>query len=361
MIRIIQVMLACMLSTACTFLPNATIAYYPPSATTYLSVSQTIACNGDGSAITTTTTPNQTILYKNYTMSDGGTAADMKNSIELTKPRHFRIRQVDGWFSDTNLLFKMKESRLIGLNSTTEGQGEAVFKSGVGVAKAVDIATGAAPSSSSLIKEFPKRKPARLPGVVCGEQGFIPNGKDITLKYSMSLSPDYSKFSDRLEAGTTYKPMEPDPGYVDLFNEILQSGKIPRPSLLVTLITPDPAITICSDPKTSKGDQASCATTHCPADKSEEGSRTLCLRNVAIAAIEVRTGDKTIWAQTVPVPFGAPSLAVPVPASKLFGKMVTTLALGDSGSIEQIGYAKTTGAAEILAAAAAIITFGATR
>jgi hypothetical protein len=77
--------------------------------------------------------------------------------------------------------------------------------------------------------------------------------------------------------------------------------------------------------------------------------------------MQIRTGRNLIWSQFVPVPEGDLTLAVPVPKSEPFGKLTTTLALGDSGSIQQIGYDKTSGAVAVLATLAAIITFGATR
>ncbi len=339
------VLAACLLSTACASIPDVTVAYAPPQASTTLTVTQVIACSADGSKFTVTTTPTETTSY----------SADP----DATLVRHFRFKNVDSTFGNTNVLFKLTDDgRLSGLNSTAEGQAQQVVTAAIALGTAVngvvlDRALKSPGSFNITGLEPPVEK--SKPQTICGKTGFVDNGKDVTVKYTLQIDgQDYQN-----ESSSKFGLLNADAGYASVFDKFKDNSKIGRPLLKVA---PAAGFPVLTPAKVESGDQDPCpAAVGDSKGVIQEDPHTLCLRPVQVKLMTIATGGEVIWSQGVIVPNGPPTLAVPVPTSEPFGKLDTTLVLGDSGAIEQIGYNKSSGAAAVLATLAAIITFGATR
>ena len=351
---------ACLLSGACASIPPVKVAYYPPQARSFLTVTQVITCSPNGKEFTVATTPALTTVYK--------------SEVKPELVRHFSFDDTDSHVADTNILFKMTEDgRLIALNTTTEGQAQAVFKAALDVGTSASTAAGAKTASPALAYHVVTEPEKNLPKPVCGANGLAENGKDVTIRYVREMG--YS--------GTPYvaldkQTMDPeDPGEIGA--SVKGNALIHKPVLSVLIEKPDAVSDMVADgsgttPPLSSSDPAASGKTAATSVRSEsklcpsvvsavqhEDPHTLCLRPVDAVTFEIRTDDHLIWEQSVAVPDGNLVLAVPVPRSPWFGKLDTTLAVADSGAITQIGYNKTTGATAVLATLAAIITFGATR
>ncbi len=244
---------------------------------------------------------------------------------------------------------------MTGVNTTIEGQGQAVLKAATDVGTAL---SGVAERANGVDRKnlydfrFGAPNPPQPAEKGCKDAPFIEKGKDITVKYVQTLGPgrDYAAHNGYLS---------PDAGSVQLHALVAKVRAIPRPMLTVTL-RPIGGL----NPIILNGQDNPCkppsAGTRAPNDADQD---TLCLQHVQTASIIVSTESKddVAFAQNIAIPDGPSDMAVPIPASQLFGKQTTSLVVADSGAITSVGYAKTTGAAAALGAIAGIITFGATR
>ena len=119
------------LACGCASTPKGSTSYYFPKAETQFVITQTLACNADGSKLHQAITVTPQTAY----------SSDLDVPPFVLAPH-----DLSGAFADTDLsLAFTDDGRLSGINFTSTGQGGTLVKDLISIVKAVGVAAAAAP------------------------------------------------------------------------------------------------------------------------------------------------------------------------------------------------------------------------
>ena len=320
------------LAGGCATIPAGHFAYYLPRAETQLQITQTLSCNSSGTKLVQVLTTTPTTSY----MSDPSAGLFTIQPSALSSG----LSDVDVAISLTD------DGRLSGINSSATGDGSAIVKDALAVAKAVGCVASAAPGSlydaktaCATIAEFaPPPKADAKPGPVT-----------VTLTYVVTF--DYAKDSKsgsvQLLDITQTPPQAvaslqilPDASSVTLYNRLV--GNIPR----------------------LRFDVGAASTTKSESGKwggGSSGDVLITLNSVASVKLVVvgPVGDlqnaDTIWSGQVQLPLTAKEdqFLLPIPKAATFGTRKLVLSLSAYGSINKLEYS-TSGTSDAVDAAGAV-------
>ena len=290
--------------SGCASTPNIIFSYYPSRSSSNVTITQTISCNTDQTAL---------IFLYSSTLNTRYSADYSK------KPYSLEIKKLDGTFTDTDVDFSFfEDGRLKGINESTTGQGETILKSAIALGAAVAPLLGGGAEikgkrpECDVIKKF-------------GE-------KAVTLTYTKNI--EYGKDDD----GKPH-PLAPDAGSADLYKELNKQNQL---HLLDVTITPKESI-------------ENRARFVAPSSGSSDDVVLLKLQETENVMVDVKASGSDIWNGYVIVP-GKNSYYLPIPKAALFGKQIFALSLSESGAITEIHYGKNTGAAGLLNVATSAAT-----
>ena len=278
--------------SGCESIPDITVYYYLPKASTSVQVVQSVDCDAAG----------QNVLAINNATVTTNYSADSK------RKKTFKYSSIDRWYTDDGLTFNFfDDGRIKSINASTTGQAAAIVKSGVTLATAIARGLGAQPAVTApcaFIKTFGGNKPISItyklkdpityPLTSTGPLPLIPEG-DGAIAYA-KLRPFLPVFSVTVGAPTS----------------------LPSQTEIPSIDEKDPKIFV-----------------------TELGS----------VAIKVEAGrgqtTDTVWegAQKIPLDTAIP---LPLPKPEPFGKLTFSLTLNEAGQITALGYDKTSGASSAL-------------
>jgi hypothetical protein len=280
-------------------------SYYPSRSNSLVTVTQTIDCNSDQTALI--------ILHS--------TAVNTLYSADYSKgPYSVQIKKIDGFFADSDVGFNFfDDGRLKSINATTTGQSETILKSAIALGTAIGPLGGGAPPAKETIPE-------------CATVQSRGKGKPVTLIYAANI--DYGKDADvgRLE-------LRPTPDSAGLYAELSKGNRLP---LLQVIINP---------PSRIKSGASSISSS----SGSFDDAVLLTLQETENVQVDVKASGQAIWSGNITIP-GKNTYALPIPRAALFGKQNFSLTLSEAGAITQIDYGKNTGAAGPLDAATSAAT-----
>lgn len=273
------------LLAACGHLPDVIVGYYLPETKVSFKVVRSVACDGDNNPV-----------VANAAVPLAAHSAD--------RTRRFEIRLADlrGLFSDSDVKLEFYEDgRLKGVNASTTGQGETIFKAAVAF-----VALTKARNKSEFQDECKLIKAAG-------------GGKPLTLTYEGAV--DIKKSGDQ--------PILPDTAssfYADELKSVV--GDV----CAVVQGSETPA------PPTSYTPQA--------------GKVVLQARHPGSVKIKVKAGgggcNDQVWEGKVPVGQIGTPYSLPIPAPALFGKESFAASFLESGALASLQYGSTTGAGQVL-------------
>jgi len=278
----------------CASTPNVMYSYYPSLSNTTVTVTQTIDCNSDQTALIVLNSATVNTLY----------SADYSKG-----PYSVQIKKLDGFLADSDVGFNFfEDGRLKSINASTTGQGETILKSAIALGAALAPLGGGARPAKEAIPE-------------CAAVKSWGNGKPVTLIYSKNI--DYRKDDD----GKTH-PFGPPQGAAALYTELNKSNLLP---LLEVVISPPSSIKSGASYISSSSD-------------SSDDVVLLTLQETANVKVDVLASGQDFWSSKITIP-GKNTYSLPIPKAALFGKDTFSLTLSEAGAITQIEYGKNTGAA----------------
>jgi hypothetical protein len=278
---------------ACASTPNVSYSYFLPTSDTTVSVTQTIDCTADKTALA--------ISYSAPLVTTVNIADTSRGPFALP------VKKLDSALADSDFSVTLTDDgRLKGINASWTGQGETVLTSAISLGKTL----------AALGAEGPQ-VPRPLP-----ECTFLKNwggGKPLSLVYSGLIN---------LGAGDAFdldlRPAQ-DETSQKIYEGLNESGRVPDVRLIVISRTEIPNVASYAG---------------APGDYDV----WLTLTRMENVKFDVETGGKTIFSSSVVVP-GTNTYQLPVPGAALFGKQSFALTLTDMGAISSIDYGKLTGAA----------------
>jgi hypothetical protein len=299
---------------ACSSIPDVRYSYYLPTSATTISITQTIACNTENTALLVTTTPS---ITTNYT-------ADYESG-----PYRVGIKQFEGpmsTFVDSNATFTFTEDgRLKTVNQDSTGQGEAVVKSAVTL--------GTTLTKFGLFALKGKNGDGVKP--ICDAIAKLsPDGKGTSATLSYNWTGDLEQ-----KFGSSFNP------------ELVSSSRATFQKINVGAGLPQPAIIVGA--AKSIGSRAIYSHACGMADPAVV---ELKLKETKVAEVKVDDKLNAIWNGAVTVPIKKGVYCLQIPEAAIFGSQKFALQLSDAGAITSITYGKGSGAAGALNAANSIAT-----
>ena len=341
---------AAVLLAGCAKIPEVTEHYYFPKAETQIAVTQTIGCNADNTLIRAVTTVTPTTTYSSDRGPKAGTGS-------------FTYSDFNATFSDGDAALTFTDDhRLAGVNTTSQGQGDAILKNLITLAAIAAPAAIAAAVVDDAETAAAKKKKAIADGCAAVvKYGSTTKGADgkpalstLTLTYgltffyvkgadkSLTIQPDPAfTIGSVPDAGPTQQ-ITPTPDNSRAVTEIQKAF----PALSYSVQISPPSFEYLSEAERAKG-----------ADSSD--MVMLELNRVAMAGLEVLgptddlSSGPAIWKGEVPVPVRDANdpFLLPIPKPKLFGSENFTLTLSSYGSVSKLEYGKKTGATDATDAA----------
>jgi len=289
---------------ACASLPDVEYSYYLSKSQTNVTVTQTLDCTTDKTALIVTNSPVVTPVY----------------SADVTKAQHVKIRDVEGTFSpwvDSDMSFSFyDDGRLKSINQSTTGEGETIIKSAVSLASALGGGTPAGKGRTLAI---------------CDKIANWGKGKPVSLIYSGTID-----LANQLGKSVLLNP-------ADTSRKVFAAlGNDPN--------VPVMGVRVGTAPPIASGARFPAAGAGAGADYVP-----LTLQSTASVTVDVTASGSSIWTGAITVPLSQ-TYDLPIPKAALFGKQSFALALSEAGAITTVEYAKNSGAAGALNAAGAIAT-----
>nr|WP_310523738.1 hypothetical protein [Polymorphobacter sp.] len=295
------------LLAGCAHAPDVELGYYLARTQVELKVARTVICDAD----------NNLIIVNSVTPM-------VTQSADPTQFARIRLAGLQGAFSDSTLAMEFyDDGRLKAINATSTGQGEAILKTVISIAKTVAAAGFVDPA-----KAAEKR-------AACAFIRTAGEGKPLTLTYE---------------------------GEIDLA----------KPAEVAQAIPAD-ATSGAYDTKLAASIGGVCAFTdgvapgHAPANyTAASGDAVLTLRQPGQMRLRATAGTlkgcqgAEIWRAVAPVGQSGTTYALPIPAPAAFGKTSFSAAFAESGALTSVNYGAETGAGQVanVVAAAAEATQG---
>jgi hypothetical protein len=281
------------LSAGCAHTPPVKVNYFLAQSEASFKVIRTVACDeGDNPVVASSVMPN--VRH----------TADRKLGSQALP-----LAALRGAFSDTDVKFDFYEDgRLKGINASSTGQGESIFKSTISL---LSLIAASGISRDNLSAECAKIK----------KWG---GGKPLTITYEGGI--DLAKDLEQLippEAGSAYYARELKNALGDVCAYVTQRGP---------------------------------SSTSVPGEYSptEEHESLLTLRQPGRASISITAGPPglcqtdRLWSGDIAVGQFGTSYALPIPRPAVFGKQVFAVSIAESGAITSLQYASNTGAGQLL-------------
>ena len=284
----IGVLVACIAVCGCASTPDVTLIHYLPSSEVEIKVDRLLTCTDESRIIEVSDVSHSTKYMADYNL-----------------PKPLSLSSIDGTFADADLKFEFyDDGRLKGINATTTGKGEAIFKS------VMPLISMAAFDAS----EDPN-KPA------CDEIKKLAGQADVlTISYRKKLTIAHN--------ATTW--IEP------VLSSSVAAGKLKQHIGEVCTVV------------TKRG------VLKAPTMATGQPGMALDLVQPGIAVVTVMTGSEpncdrsVLWNGDFLAPqFGAP-YQIMIPKAAVFGKQEFEIAVGESGTLTSVKYGKTNGVSEAL-------------
>jgi hypothetical protein len=303
----------------CSHLPPAEVSYYVPETTVKVKVVRTLACDAAGKLIT----------------ANAATPTVTHSADRAHGTRTFDLKPFADYFKDADVKFEFfSDGRLKSLNSTSQGQGEAVLNSVIKIASATAVlvakmapSTEIPPKSSvdpcAVIKDAAKDKPLSL----------IYEG-DFVADHALTPAKPPADSEKDAKPARAYYPI-PVKASSKVYAEKLAPGLQRVCASLLKLPTPPL-------PVTSKGEIKA----HLPA--RQPGLATLTIYASWGDCTVPATGDEQIWSGEVPIAQFGTDYDILIPVSGIFGKQVTQIVFAESGALGTLQYATAPGASQPL-------------
>ncbi len=292
------------LASGCASLPDVTVTYFAPKSRTTLTVTQSMDCNKEHTAVFVVSSVSATTTF----------VADR------TRPYSVSYKAFDKTFADVDMAISLTEDgRLKSINANSTGQGEAILKSAAAFALEVIAFTA---------RGILEGGRPRIRLKECDIIAAWGNDKGVTLVYGGALDNGATRGDGQLTV---------EPGSSDLHGLL----KKQLPAYIVRTAQASPTAPVTS-----------------PGPAREDDSIWLQFPNAGRAKVEVlsstESATNSIWTSSVPVTVqGDHRLPIPKPA--LFGKQTFSLVLSDSGGVSSVGYGKGAGLAGALNAGSALL------
>jgi hypothetical protein len=311
-----QVVLALLALGGCATIPPTDYQYLPSKGAVAVTVVQSLACSAS----------NKIFVVQNASP----TIATSYSADFSQDPWVFKASGKDETLSDTDVTFgRYEDGRLKSVNSVSTGEGEAVLKDVISIAAVAALVVGKANEAAD-----PKVKE------VCEKIHDLNKDGVVSITYSTPTPLDFSTLkSDTptfIAAGS---------GSSDLYDIISKSEKV-GPMQVFLEVSAKSTLPVKTHVKsTDAGDYS-----------------LLRLQTVNYGTLTVKDAKGVTLAKLgvlIPNTNTAQGWDLPVPRTKTFGKSTFALAVGESGSITSIEYAKQSGApgvANVLSAAATAAT-----
>ena len=294
-------------ASACARTPDVQASYYLPRSSLSVKVVRTVACDAHGTILSATAVTSTTNFGRD----------------EAFGLQPVRFRAVDGQLANNDLTLNFyDDGRLKGINATTVGRGEEIFKSAISLASTV-LGSGfgifgtlpgvSANTACGLIDTFGGKEKMVTLVYAGGEKFDKPGPRPASVLKLDSGSPRYHEIIDQALGVLCFGVGAPKK---DLMPISVGAGETARAAINVKLRQPARVPVFVSE-----GADAQCAN----ADSA-----------------------KKIWSGGVIVPQLGDSYSLPIPAAALFGKQSMELALTESGLITTLKYGKESGAAGML-------------
>ncbi|WP_158898741.1 hypothetical protein [Burkholderia sp. L27(2015)] len=375
----------------CATLPNVTVSYYFPVMEIQYAITQSLTCDDDEkhlytmAAVTAKTIP----------------APDVDAGIHT-----FSFQSVGGKTVDSDLAFNFNDDgRLLGINSSSTGEGGTIIKSVVGLAVAVAAVVPAAhgaptaPASGTPTKSAAQIDQDKITAACSyvAQYGVLfkqSTGDNAAAAGAPASAPKATqKGGNTTAAGQTGKPTK-----VLVLTYSLSAKHIVQSPTLIEVVDDDGngagldvlkhPVAIPPDPdsfeaytklsglfKTMKFEltvvggrdsnkKAFEAIELTPranwAQTDSDSFVPLPLNRIVLAKFQIAgpnqsmSSDTTIWTQSFTLPERGEPNPIPVPIGKTFGKNSFSLSLGDDGSIQKISYTSASGMSDALDAATQI-------
>ncbi len=311
-----QVVLALFVLSGCAIIPPTDYQYFPSKGAVSVTVVQSLACSVSNKVfVVQNAQPTIAVSY----------AADFNQN-----PWVFKASGDDNTLADTDVTFaRYDDGRLKSVNSVATGQGEAVLKDVVSIAAVAALVVGKADDAGPNQNDD-----------LCTKIHDMNKDGVVSITYATSPPLEFSKLSKDVPTNVLASS-----GSSDLYAIISKFRKIGPMQVFLDVSTKDtqPVKTHVKD-----------------SDAKDYAPLRLQAVNFGILTVKDAQGA-TIAQQAVLIPNTdkAKGWDLPVPRAKTFGKSTFGLAVGESGSITSIEYAKTSGAPgvmNVLSAAATAAT-----
>jgi len=311
---VLGVVTVIMLTGCANGIPKGSQTYYLPKAETTLTVTQTLTCNTAGDRLLQVVTVTPSTIY----------SSDTSRTMKITP------RNISSSVSDADISFTFTDDgRLSSVNTSTTGQGNAIVKSALAVAKVVGILAASVPgpmnakaACKTIAVLAPKTKAEAPP-------------PSVTITYVHSFEFDTSSGTVQLKDGNNSgSKFEAEFGTSFASSTYFRALKSNIPTLGFDIELVDS--TSRTAPNWTDSDSADL---YVP------------LNSLATVKLNIRglPGDMTalsrepIWSGEVLVPLTRDEdlIKVPIPKPALFGQRKLSLTLAPNGSITKIGYVST--------------------
>jgi hypothetical protein len=284
------------LVSACASTPDVVYSYYPSKSTSTATITQTVDCTSDKSAVIVVNTPALGTVY----------SADYSKA-----PNSIHIKALDGILADSDVAFTFfDDGRLKSVNASSTGQGEVIIKSVVSLVTAVAALGGKTAPAAGL------PPPPALPE--CAIVNSWGGGKPVSILYSNVV--------DVTTPNAIPIPMDPVPSSVALHHLL----KAQLPTLQFTV---GPSKPVESGAHFGGAGGA-----------SGTNAVILTLQKTANAEVDVLAQGQKIFSGNVTFPL-ASTYALPIPRAAVFGKQSFAVTLSEAGAVTAVDYGKLTGAA----------------
>jgi hypothetical protein len=303
-----------MLAGCANGIPKGALSYYLPKAETTLTVTQTLTCNAAGDALLQVVTVTPSTVY----------SSDTERAKTITP------RSISSSVSDADVSFSFTDDgRLSGVNTTTTGQGSAILKNTLAVAKVAGLVAAHVPSSMNAKAACvtigalaPKTKadgpPPSVTITYVRSFGFDTSTEKIKLKDGDNVGSLFeAEFDTTFTSNTYFRALKPSIPKLGFDVEVASNTKAASPSWT----------------------------------DSDSSDLFLSLNALATVNLTIRglkdnlvgINREPIWSGEVVVPLTSDTdlIKLPIPKPAFFGQRKFSLTLAPSGSITKIGYVST--------------------
>jgi hypothetical protein len=331
------VMTAALILAGCTSTPAGRITYFFPKAITQLTVIQTLSCDAKLTTLHQVLTVTPTTSY----------VSDPSNHYEIEP------NALGGGGADKDLTLQFTEDgRLTGVNFVTAGQGGAILKDVLAIAK-IAVALASTPADASYDPQAACK--------VVSEEGVKEKDGPAVLTLKFLADFEYGELAGSTTLGIRAGRKDPATNQVVPFtNEIIFRVDPASRTVYDKLGKHIPKLTFTANT------QGTLETMKAPVwSDTPKAPNTLKLNRVGLVDLEVKgpVGDlkkaDIVWSGQIAVPLTraeADFFYLPIPQAQLFGNQTFALSLSPAGSITKLQYASS-GAAQASGAAASLAGF----